>query len=911
MLRSRLKDLEDDTRSSVSDDRFLAEKEGELVNMLRKELAKVENEKANLEKEFMNQLSNMANDNRKQIYDLQDKLIRSQALNEELRDQLKSKLKGDLESERLMELFEHERESHNKELERMKENLASSDVEIAESRREMDHLHEQLEDVHGEKEELVREVTDLRLAYSEEQRRAESLREELKQSNNTVAKLRGEISGKDTELKQKDGELGEMNDTIIELEGHKDMLVSENTDLRKQLRRQEGTAGSSQSSPSSESPSKQANTPAMTDEDKNQLEESIELLESRLQKFQSKLVEKDTTIENLASKLSEERKRYKALKGEIRALKEEQQLQKNNSQQKVSHSTPSRQPPSPLSVSSPVAASRNSCIDNSPRTPVSGIVASFENRIQTGSVATTAESSSPSNRDDSFQQPPSLSLVQPDLCQNQAADAERALVIELQEKVRREKDLVKKLRLEFGNAKEESARKYDQLQLELNQKVEEINRLRAKSDVDAGTLMDLQDRLRHEQAVVKELRAKLSEATAGENSEYLKEQLKESQREVSVLLAKIEGYEAARLTMQEKTRKEQTELSKLRMKSHQATSEKRDLENKITASEREVERLKTELSYTIDMYSVQEEKKEEESEEIARLLSKIGSLQTELNAAMTEIDRLLSEMEGLKNALRREQVSSEDTRQKAEEDGSLAKKTQKLYDSQMNQLKVELTKTQIAKNEMETELEKKVRELEEEIEAIETEAEEELEEKDRQLNSLREKLAEKEAMISRLEVEQSQICSSMNNMSACRQDEMEDLQAELIAMTSKTSVQTREIESLKIKIKEVETQKIDTEEKYKRQIRDFEDIIKSNQGFGQNEDFDRLKTENNQLRDSIRDVKLERRLLQERLESLTTDKTASRSTQILRDRNNALKEEVEKLTKRLKKMEASITRFAI
>jgi FtsZ-binding cell division protein ZapB len=77
------------------------------------------------------------------------------------------------------------------------------------------------------------------------------------------------------------------------------------------------------------------------------------------------------------------------------------------------------------------------------------------------------------------------------------------------------------------------------------------------------------------------------------------------------------------------------------------------------------------------------------------------------------------------------------------------------------------------------------------------------------------------------------------------------------------------------------------------------------------DDFTQLKEENAQLRETIHDIKIERRQLKERLDALTQDKSASRSSQILRERNNVLKEEVEKLTKRLKKMEASITRFAI
>ena len=65
------------------------------------------------------------------------------------------------------------------------------------------------------------------------------------------------------------------------------------------------------------------------------------------------------------------------------------------------------------------------------------------------------------------------------------------------------------------------------------------------------------------------------------------------------------------------------------------------------------------------------------------------------------------------------------------------------------------------------------------------------------------------------------------------------------------------------------------------------------------------------LRESIRELGVERRSLQEKLEAHLAEKATSKSTQVLRERNAALKKEVEKLTKRLKKMEHSMTRFTI
>ena len=76
------------------------------------------------------------------------------------------------------------------------------------------------------------------------------------------------------------------------------------------------------------------------------------------------------------------------------------------------------------------------------------------------------------------------------------------------------------------------------------------------------------------------------------------------------------------------------------------------------------------------------------------------------------------------------------------------------------------------------------------------------------------------------------------------------------------------------------------------------------------DELDKLQQENSKLRESLRTVTLERRSLQEKLSSAASDKD-SRSMQVLRERNNALKQEVEKLMKRLKRVEGSITRVAI
>ena len=91
-LKFRLKELEGDSkRDSISpmakDASFLSDaRESELVNTLRKELTKVETEKATQEMDFMNQVSSITTENQKMVDSLREKLEQTERSNTELRE---------------------------------------------------------------------------------------------------------------------------------------------------------------------------------------------------------------------------------------------------------------------------------------------------------------------------------------------------------------------------------------------------------------------------------------------------------------------------------------------------------------------------------------------------------------------------------------------------------------------------------------------------------------------------------------------------------------------------------------------------------------------------------------------------------------------------------------------------------
>ena len=196
---------------------------------------------------------------------------------------------------------------------------------------------------------------------------------------------------------------------------------------------------------------------------------------------------------------------------------------------------------------------------------------------------------------------------------------------------------------------------------------------------------------------------------------------------------------------------------------------------------------------------------------------------------------------------------------------------------------------------------------------MQTEAEEDLQHKIQEMNRLQMTVTSKEEEIRQLKKEREQICSSMNNLSSSRKDEMDELQEELLNLTAKTASQTREIQSLKMSLEEHDFRQSEFE-KLKERIQELEDEVETTpieRSQISRTDVEILKAENKMLRESIRDLGVERRSLQEKLEAILATKSDSKSAQVLRERNSALKKEVEKLTKRLKKMEHSMTRFTI
>lgn len=897
-LRGRLKDLEDDTRSSVCDD------QNDLTNMLRKELSglggrmeALQNEKAKIEKEFMNQLSVMARENHGVVSNLQAKLV--DAENEK---ELSSAIGGDIRTVRMR--VAEEREAHTREIEQMKVNLASADMEIADGRREMDHMHEDVVELRSQKEALFEDVSALKLEVDREKQKSESLRGQLHDSDHRSDMLQQEMLEKEAYINAKHDELGEMNDTIIVLEEHKEMLVSEVTDVRSQLMKEEQANTKLQAKIDDLQTPKNNNftpprekrgltieiEPPITPAEKEQLEDGVTKLEERLQRMQSKYSEKDKTIDNLAAALSEERKLNKKLKLEMNKLKGKSPECTSPIESRIANEKKKANSISDSVSEMEFLRKQNKILNDE--------VKSLRVQVNVTSIPTLSRANSPNPRSRRTRSPSpqprvaqATPMTPPMVSRKAGVGGPRSPRTPVSGIVASYEKRITKRRPAAGLDEESVASLPTALAT-----------VAAKQGLgqERETVEELQGRLREEKELVVELRALLAGASTVSSGGLLEAQLQESEQEIQRLRSIVQEYEDMQAEMESEIRKAEVDN---------------------TVQEKEIERLRLDLSHALDRSSFQEEKKSEDAasdEELVRLRAQVAALQPELDRTLTDIESLQCEVDRLRKALRAEQLTSLQASQKSsddEESVSVSVKDQKGYEKELNQLKVALTTTQMSKAELEMEYMASIKELEKEMESLEIETDEELDEKQKELDALKLSLSSKEELVGRLEKEKSHICDSMTNVSFSRKDDMEDLQADLMEATAKTNSQVREIQSLKMKIDDYEVRKDEMEKKTQDRLEELEHEIdasrRSTRAQVSREEFEGMRVENGKLREGIRNVTIERRRLQERLDSLVTDKSSSKSVQVLRDRNSALKKEVEKLTKRLKKMEASITRCAV
>lgn len=238
--------------------------------------------------------------------------------------------------------------------------------------------------------------------------------------------------------------------------------------------------------------------------------------------------------------------------------------------------------------------------------------------------------------------------------------------------------------------------------------------------------------------------------------------------------------------------------------------------------------------------------------------------------------------------------------------------SQKTYQGEANNLRVELTSAQMKIAQLEKDHANQVKELEEAIEELNLECDKELETKQSELDMIKYKLDEQVDIATNLQREREQLCVQMNGASSKRRNELEEVQSELMERTAETQALQRAVQSLEMQVEHHTDSSRELEQLHAR-VRELESqkaptgTAKHKQEF----ELERLEEQNRKLKDQVRNVTFERRSLQEKLNKVVAGQNEERTTNVLRERNEKLRREVERLNRKLQRKEGSISRIAI
>jgi chromosome segregation ATPase len=273
-----------------------------------------------------------------------------------------------------------------------------------------------------------------------------------------------------------------------------------------------------------------------------------------------------------------------------------------------------------------------------------------------------------------------------------------------------------------------------------------------------------------------------------------------------------------------------------------------------------------------------------DKKEISQLQMQIKSMEKELSASLATVENMRVNL--------REKEEVEETVE------NLQRENQHSLDSQINKLQKELTQTRVT----EADTEKKLRSLENTIITIQEDSKKALASKEETLVEMRKALGEKEGNLERLSKEKEQLILSMKDMTSSRRDEIDELQSELMEMSTRTANQAREVQTLKIELEDGNYRKEEMD-RLRRRVRELsQELANQDPDMAHEEKSSELQLENGELRQRLRDANLALKGAEEKIRDVVADKGNSKSMQVLRDRNASLKFEVEKLTKKLRKL---------
>ncbi|KAG7349544.1 hypothetical protein IV203_012141 [Nitzschia inconspicua] len=424
---------------------------------------------------------------------------------------------------------------------------------------------------------------------------------------------------------------------------------------------------------------------------------------------------------------------------------------------------------------------------------------------------------------------------------------------------------------------------------------------RHKKEIDA-----LKEQLVFAEKAARNITSRMDESSTLDRKEIesLQKKLKESKAELSsskdllaglhrksiqqteIQNAKIEALQAE-LANSERSR-ETLALEKQRLSEENGELKKSNkrLEEKNAGQQAQFDFLQNTVNEKVQQF---EQLHGDQKEEINRLRDQVTSLEQELSQALDKADQLQATLEEKENM---ESTVDE-----------LARKNVQALHAQINQLQKQLTTQQLQVSETEIETKRKVKALEEALDVAQMEMEESLRDKEKEIEELRGAIENKDRKASLLEKEKEQLVLSMNDMMKSRRHEIDDLQKELMEMSTRSANQTREVQTLKLQLQESGYRK-DEMDRLRARVTELGDLL-NGQKERKGSDVSSLEIENNDLRKKLRDIAAERQIAEDKLRDYVDDKRESKQVQVLRERNAALKHEVEKLTKKIKKLTES------
>ena len=913
VLRSRLKDLEDDTKSSVVGSPIHLDDDS--IMMMKKELAKLQEEKAKQEMEFLNQMTRLQVEKQNEVDDLLQKLSQSTAnesiLNEQLAtarreaNDLRHTMQGCESQDHFTRTLQDLKESHAKEMEQMKENLVSADKEISESRGEIDMLQAELDEMQNHRQALLDEVTSARMELNQEQTKSNTIQQEVNRYKKSM------------EEKEKE------NEALVT----KIRTLETNTPLK---------ANTSLQAVSTDSED------TISPTEKNRLIRDMQELEDRLVKFHTKLAEKDGKIDDLTASLLQER----SLNKKLRAAKE---------------ASPSS------SASTSNRSTVSSGTQNSRKPAVAGLVASFERRLvhpvedsferETDSPTSVSFDTSLYNSDASALKEKLKN--EKDLVYNlqNRLNAEKTKVVKLTDELREERQTVSDLRnlvesrassgqrdqsnasqLEKLRAELAEARKAQNSSISLGAKERsELSRLRSEAVYAKVIRDDLELKLQHDNDELERLRAQISEiehrgGSQNENKDgdevaALRSLVAKKEKALERLRNKHKEYETG---SEEKLQRLRNQVEALQSELEKAMSKVEKLEGQLAdADDNRIKAETMELDLTmanarnaelLNQHKTTVQSMEQKIDSLEKKIDSLDMQNKELTLSMNAPSDYEKECKKLKQQLSnaQDQLEAIETDHESKLKG-LETRIQELtneldverskaaleinHQDEVTRLTAELRRLHLDKTTMEREHADRVEKLEKEMETIEVETDQQIEAKQDLIDRLTESLAVKE---------KSKVAT---DVSFSRKDELKEVNDELLNVMAQNKSYAREIHKLKSTIHELETSRGGPDStSYQRRIQELEDeIMALDSELRQQTDRDsvcKLKNENSQLREFVRELKLERRQLREKCDT-GSEKGGSKSSQMLREKNAKLKQEVERLTRRLRKLEDSITRVAV